>query len=188
MYNDILVHKADYNYGCIRNIGGDLWYLYISILYLPLLSVKFTENHRYFQGREERKSISRQYLRLWTDQEICHEIYLKTHMTRDQVPFSCSKCDYVSLTLKDVENDEKWYGPHKYTDLPVDIIRAAKPFVWKDYHLRRWDQPSQLAHWEPTEEKWWKEYPELIRRGCQTSKYSEHGANREHRHCGARTS
>lgn len=73
--------------------------------------------------------------------------YLKTHVTRDQVPFSCSKCDYVSLTLKDVENHGKWYGPHKNTDLPVDIIRAANPFVWKDDHLRRWDQSSSLAHW-----------------------------------------
>lgn len=50
-------------------------------------------------------------------------------MTRDQVPFSCSTCDYVLLTPKDVENDGKWYGPHKNTDLPVDIIRTANPFV-----------------------------------------------------------
>lgn len=79
--------------------------------------------------------------------------YLKTHVTRHQVPFSCSKCDYVSLTLKDVENHGKWYGPHKNTDLPVDIVRAADPFVWKDDHLKRWDQPSSLAHWMNQQKK-----------------------------------
>lgn len=30
--------------------------------------------------------------------------YLKTNVTKDQVPFSCRKCDYVSLTLKIEEN------------------------------------------------------------------------------------
>lgn len=79
--------------------------------------------------------------------------YLKTHVTRHQVPFSCSKCDYVSLTLKDVENHGKWYGPHKNTDLPVDIVRAADPFVWKDDHIKRWDQPSSLAHWMNQQKK-----------------------------------
>lgn len=80
-------------------------------------------------------------------------MYLKTHVTRYQVPFSYSKCGYVSLTLKDVENLGKWYGPHKNTDLPLNIIRAANPYVCKDDHLRHWDQPSSLAHWVNQQKK-----------------------------------
>lgn len=48
-----------------------------------------------------------------------------------------------------MEDHGKWYGPHKNTDLPwpVNIIRAANPFVWKDDRFRRWEQSSSLAHW-----------------------------------------
>lgn len=55
---------------------------------------------------------------LSTDKEICNKILSKDSCDkRHQALFSCSKCDYVSVTPKDVENHGKWYGPHKNTDL-----------------------------------------------------------------------
>lgn len=102
-----MLHKADYNYGCIRNIGDGFMIFIYKYLILTFIICKIYRKPSIFPRQIRKEEYFNAVI------AICHKIYLKTHVIRYQVPFSYSKCDYVSLTLKDVENLGKWYGPHK---------------------------------------------------------------------------
>lgn len=54
MYNDLLVHKADYNYGCIRNIGDGFMIFIYKYLILTFIICKIYRKPSIFQ-RQRRK-------------------------------------------------------------------------------------------------------------------------------------
>lgn len=54
MYNDILVHKADYNYGCIRNIGDGFMIFIYKYLILTFIICKIYRKPSIFP-RQRRK-------------------------------------------------------------------------------------------------------------------------------------
>lgn len=74
--------------------------------------------------------------------------FLKTHVTRDtQLHFPVARAIMFQLPLRTWKIMGNGMDRTRIQIWPVNIIRAANPFVWKDNRFRRWEQSSSLAHW-----------------------------------------
>ena len=69
------------------------------------------------------------------------------HTAKENIPFSCSVCDFVSVKESDVKKHHKWYKPHKESNAPVfDVIRGTGTCTTAD-NQKKWDTTASTLYW-----------------------------------------
>ena len=52
------------------------------------------------------------------------------HTARENITFSCSVCDFVSVKESDIKKHHKWYKPHTESKAPVfDVVRGKGTYT-----------------------------------------------------------